>query len=249
MILEDKVALVTGAASGIGLAIAERFAAEGAAVVLIDRDAKGGEAAAANLHNQGKKAYFVQSNLAEPDEITHAVQSAIEQYGRLDIVVNNAATFLSKVIEDISVPEWDFLMAVNLRAPFLLVQAALPALKATKGNVLNISSTAGIKVFSPNMPYSAAKAGLITMTKSLAQELHPYRIRVNCLCPGAVDTPALHRDIEVRGGDRSSFDRMTESGYMTSPQQIAAAALHLVSDEASAITGSIVVADAGAMLA
>ncbi len=249
MQLSNKAALITGAASGIGLGIAERFAAEGAAVVLVDRDAKNGEAASASIRAQGQQAYFVQANLAEPDEIKRAVQSAIEHCGRLDIVVNNAATFLPKPIDQISVPEWDFLMAVNLRAPFLLVQAALPALKATKGNVLNISSTAGIKVFSPNMPYSAAKSGLITMTKSLAQELHPYRIRVNCLCPGAVDTPALHRDIEVRGGDRSSFDRMTESGYMTSPQQIAAASLHLVSDEASAITGSIVVADAGAMLA
>lgn len=246
--LINKAALITGAASGIGLAIAERLAAEGAAVVLVDRDARG-EEAAVKLRSQGKQAHFVQANLAEPADITRAVQFAVEQCGRLDIVVNNAATFLPKPVEQITVSEWDLLMAVNLRAPFLVVQAALPALKAVKGCVLNISSTAGIKVFSPNMPYSASKAGLITMTKSLAQELHPYRIRVNCLCPGAVDTPALHRDIEVRGGDRSAFDRMSESGYMMSAQQIAAAALHLVSDEASAISGSIVVADAGAILA
>jgi NAD(P)-dependent dehydrogenase (short-subunit alcohol dehydrogenase family) len=247
--LENKVGLITGAASGIGLAIAERLASEGAAVVLLDRDAVPGEAAAVAIRNQGKQAYFVQANLAEPTDITRAVQSAIQQYGRLDIVVNNAAVFLPKPVEQITVQEWDFLMAVNLRAPFLVVQAALPALKMTKGNILNISSTAAIKVFSPNLPYSASKSGLITMTKSLAQELHPYRIRVNCLCPGTVDTPALHRDREARGGDRSSRDRMSESGYMMTAQQIAAAALHLVSDEASAISGSIVVTDAGAMLA
>ncbi len=249
MRLINKAALITGAASGIGLAIAERLAAEGAAVALLDRDAARGDDAAATLRSQGRQAYFVQANLAEPTDITRAVQSAIEQCGRLDIVVNNAAVFLPKPVEQITVQEWDLLMAVNLRAPFFVVQAALPALKMTRGNILNISSTAAIKVFSPNLPYSASKSGLITMTKSLAQELHPYRIRVNCICPGAVDTPALHRDIEVRGGDRSAFDRMSESGYMMSAQQIAAAALHLVSDEASAITGSIVVADAGAMLA
>ena len=249
MRLINKAALITGAASGIGLAIAERLAAEGAAVALLDRDAARGDDAASILRNQGQQAYFIQANLAEPTDIARAVQSAIERCGRLDIVVNNAAVFLPKPVEQITVQEWDLLMAVNLRAPFFVVQAALPALKMTRGNILNISSTAAIKVFSPNLPYSASKSGLITMTKSLAQELHPYRIRVNCICPGAVDTPALHRDIEVRGGDRSAFDRMSESGYMMSAQQIAAAALHLVSDEASAISGSIVVADAGAMLA
>lgn len=249
MQLTNKAALITGAASGIGLGIAERFASEGAAVVLVDRDALRGEAAADRLHQENKQAYFVQADLAEPNQITRAVQSAIEQCGGLDILVNNAAVFLPKPIEQISVPEWDVLMAVNLRAPFLLVQAALPALKATRGNILNISSTAALRVFSPNLPYSVAKAGLITMTKSLAQELHPYRIRVNCLCPGAVNTPALHTDLAVRGSDPTALDGIQARGYLTTPQQIAAAALHLVSDEASAITGSIVLADAGAILA
>lgn len=249
MQLRSKAALITGAASGIGLAIAERFAAEGAQVVLLDRDAAKGRAAGAALTQDGKQAVFVQADLADPASITSAVQAAVESCGRLDILVNNAATFLPKPVDQITVAEWDFLMAVNLRAPFLLVQAALPALKASKGTILNISSTAGIKVFSPNMPYSAAKSALITMTKSLAQELHPHRIRVNCICPGAVDTPALHRDIEVRGGDRTAFDSMVERGYMTAPHEIAAAALHLVSGEASAITGSILVTDKGAMLA
>jgi NAD(P)-dependent dehydrogenase (short-subunit alcohol dehydrogenase family) len=247
--LVNKVALITGAASGLGLGIAERFAQEGAAVVLVDRDAANGEAAIRKLAEQGHQASFVQVDLAHPDEITRTVEIAFEQHKRLDIVVNNAATFLPKPVDQISVAEWDFLMAVNLRAPFFLVQAALPSLKASKGTVLNIASTAALKVFSPNLPYAAAKAGLITMTKSLAQELHPHRIRVNCLCPGAVDTPALHRDIEVRGARENALQQLQESGYLTTPEQIAAAALYLVSDDASAVTGSIVVADAGAMLA
>ncbi len=246
--LTGKVVLVTGAASGIGLGIAERFAREGATVALIDRNATQGEAAATKLRDAGGHASFIQADLSQPDAITGMIRAVLERYHRLDIVVNNAATFLPKSVAEISVDEWDYHMAVNLRAPFLVVQAALPALKAAKGTVLNISSTAALRVFSPNLAYSTSKAGLITMTKSLAHELHPFRIRVNCLCPGAVDTPALHTDIAVRGHDPGVLEQLNEQGYLMTTQQIASAALYLVSDEASAITGSIVVVDAGAIL-
>jgi NAD(P)-dependent dehydrogenase (short-subunit alcohol dehydrogenase family) len=247
--LANKAALITGAASGIGLGMAQRFAAEGAAVTLVDRDAARGEAAIVDLQKRGLKAQFYQADLGLPDNITRAVGSAVAFSGRLDIVVNNAAVFLPKGIEHVTVGEWDWLMAVNLRAPFLTVQAALPALKASRGNVLNVSSTAALRVFSPNLPYIAAKAALIAMTKSLAQELHPHRIRVNCLCPGAVDTPALHADIEARGHPPTALEQLKSQGYLTTPEEIASVALYLVSEEASALTGSIVVADAGAILA
>jgi len=246
--LIDKVAFITGAAAGIGLGIAERFAEAGAVVLLVDWDDNIGTSAAARLQSQGKSAHFIQANLAEPADITRAIESALALCGKLDIVVNNAATFLGKPVEQITVAEWDFLMAVNLRAPFLVAQAALPALKATRGTILNIGSTAALRVFSPNLPYITSKAGLITMTKLLAQELHPHRIRVNCICPGAVDTPALHRAIDSTPNGTAEWDRLHAQGYLTTPEQIAAVSLYLVSDEASAVTGSIVVADAGAML-
>ncbi len=248
MRLANKVALVTGAARGLGLGLAECFAAEGATVALLDRDAARGEEAATSLRKQGHQAQFIKADLALPEDITRAVESTITACGRLDIIVNNAAVFLPKAMEQITVQEWDWLMAINLRAPFLIVQAALPALKASRGNVLNISSTAALRVFSPNLPYSTAKAGLITMTQSMAQELHPYRIRVNCLCPGAVDTPALHEDIVARGRTDAALDHMKDQGFLARPEQLAAVALHLVGDEASAITGSTIIADAGAML-
>ena len=248
MKLENKVALVTGAASGIGLGIAGRFAREGAVVVLVDRDIPRGEAAAKQLQSESLRAHFIAANLSRPDEITRMVQAATALHGRLDIVVNNAATFLPKTIDQITVDEWDLLMAVNLRAPFLIVQAALPALRAAQGAVLNVSSTAALRVFSPNLPYSAAKAGLITMTQSMAQELRPQRIRVNCICPGAVDTPALHADNKDRGGTEADIERLRASGYLVTPEQLAATALYLVSDEGVAVNGSTVVADAGALL-
>lgn len=249
MSLQNKVALVTGAASGLGLGIADRFSQEGAVVALVDRDTTRGEAAAHNLQKQGRQAFFVAADLARPDEISRMVEAVLSRCGKLDIVVNNAATFLTKTIEQITLADWDLMMAVNLRAPFLIVQAALAALKQTQGNILNISSTAALRVFSPNLPYCTAKAGLITMTKNMAQELQPYRIRVNCLCPGAVDTPALRRDVVDRAVGESALDHLREQGYLTTPEQIASVALYLVSDEASAVTGSIMVADAGALLA
>ncbi len=248
MKLENKVALVTGAASGIGLGIAERFAREGATVVMGDRNAELGEKETGRLVADGLRARFVQADVSKPDEITAMVKAAVAVTGRLDIVVNNAATFLPKRIEDITVPEWDLLMAVNLRAPFLVVQAALPALKASHGCVLNISSTAGIRVFTPNLPYGAAKAALITMTQSLAQELHPHRIRVNCIAPGAVDTPALHADISARGHNPNAIEKMQERGILVTPQQLASTALHLCSDDGAVVNGTTVVVDAGALL-
>ncbi|MBN8593335.1 MAG: SDR family oxidoreductase [Anaerolineae bacterium] len=246
--LNGKTALITGAAQGLGLGIAEAFAKAGAMVILVDRNQAMGEAAAKQLRQQGANALFLYTDLAQPDEIKRLVDSVIEKLGHLDILVNNAAVFLPKPIDQIAVGEWDHLMAVNLRAPFLLVQAALPALLSVRGSVLNIGSTAGLRVFSPNLPYVVAKAGLITMTKSMAQELHAFGIRVNCLCPGMVDTPALHTDVEARSQPADSLDRFQTSGYLTTPAQIASVALYLVSDAASAVTGSILVADAGAML-
>ena len=207
-----------------------------------------GTRAAERPRNQGREVHFIQADLAQSEEITRAVSAALDRCGKLDIVVNNAATFSSKTIEQITLDDWELMMAVNLRAPFLIVQAALSALKTAQGSVLNIASTAALRVFSPNLPYVTAKAGLITMTKSLAQELQSHRIRVNCLCPGAVDTPALRRDVKDRAATEAGLDRLREKGYLTTPEQIAAVALYLVSDDASPITGSIIVADAGAML-
>lgn len=248
MRLANKVALITGGAAGLGLGMVERFAAEGAAIIMVDRDAQRGQAETARLCDGGADVRFIQSDLAQPDAPARIIESALAVSPQLDIVVNNAAVFLQKPIEEITLEGWDWLMAVNLRAPLLLVQAALPALKASKGNILNISSTAALKVFSPNLTYIASKAGLIAMTKSMAQELKPHGIRVNCICPGAVDTPALHRDLEIRGAPAGALDALAARGLLTTPAEVAAVALSLVSEDGGVLTGSIVVADAGAML-
>lgn len=248
MRLLDKVALITGGARGLGLAMAERFAAEGARVTIVDRDRVQGAQAAADLNARGFPVRFVQADLAYPNEIERAVEAALSIWGQLDILVNNAAVILPKNIEEISASEWDWLMSINLRAPFLLVKAALSALKASHGVILNIGSTTGLQAPPNNVAYSVSKAGVIMMTKDLARDLHPFGIRVNCLCPGAVDTPLLRAHMAAQGEGDEILECMRSRGFLTTPQQIADVALYLVSEEASAITGSIVVADAGAIL-
>jgi NAD(P)-dependent dehydrogenase (short-subunit alcohol dehydrogenase family) len=246
--LANKVALVTGGAAGLGLGMVERFAAEGASVIMVDRDAQRGHAETERLRSGGANIHFIQADLAEADAPARIIENALAAHPQLDILVNNAAVFLQKPLEEIAIERWDWLMAVNLRAPMLLAQAALTALKASKGNILNISSTAALKVFSPNLTYITAKAGLIAMTKCLAQELKPYGIRANCICPGAVDTPALHRDLEIRGAPAGALENLAARGLLTTPQEVAAVALSLVSEDGAVMTGSVVVADGGAML-
>jgi 3-hydroxybutyrate dehydrogenase len=245
MLLRNKVALITGGASGIGKAIVEKLASEGATVCFIDRDVENGSI----LANRVPNANFIEADLADPIAIQSTVEQCLSSHNQIDIVVNNAGVILPKSIEDISPQEWDWLMSINLRAPFLLVQAALPALKEQKGNILNISSTAALHVFGDNIPYISAKAGLIAMTKAMALDFHAFGIRVNCICPGAVHTPLLDQDIELRHGNREEvLNSLDEKRILVQPESIADTALHLVSDSGSALTGSILVVDAGASL-
>ena len=247
-----KVALVTGGASGIGQAIAKRLSAEGAAVIMIDRDEERGRRALRDMGAGLHAAHFVPADLSEPGQIEEAVEYSLISYGRIDIIINNAAVASQQAIEDITPGEWDWLFNINLRAPVLVVKTALPALKESRGNVLNISSTVGITGSGSTVAYATSKGALITLTKSLAAGLHQFGIRVNCLCPGSVDTPLSRSHLTKQGLSDSEIDKTFQSlksrGIYITPAQIAEAALYLVSDAASAITGSIVVSDAGAML-
>lgn len=238
--LTGRVALITGGASGIGAAIATRFVHEGAQVLIVDRDTTKGLAFA---KTSGKLNFF-EADLQDAGAIPDIVEYCIATFDRLDILVNSAGIILPKNIADIQVNEWDLLMAINLRAPFLLSQAALPALEATRGTILNIASTAALRVFRDNIPYIASKSGLISMTKAMALDLHSTGIRVNCICPGAVDTPLLNEDIDRRGLSRSDLPE----SLLIQPAQIASTALHIVSDAGQALNGSVIVIDTGALL-
>jgi NAD(P)-dependent dehydrogenase (short-subunit alcohol dehydrogenase family) len=244
---DPRVALITGAARGMGAAIARRLAADGLAVVLADRRREAIDALAGELAAMGSRAVALEVDLADAEQIARLEAAARSRFGRLDVLVNNAGVILPKGFVEATVEEWDRMMAVNLRAVFLLSRAALPELRRRRGTIVNIASTAGLRAQMENGPYCVAKSGVIMLTQALAQEVHADGVRVNCICPGAVDTPLLTEYAQARGRPES-IGTLAEAGTLVPPQDIAAAVSFLVSEGARSITGQITVVDRGALV-
>lgn len=245
--LAGRVAIVTGAAQGIGRASAERFAAEGAAVVLADVATEAGEAAAAAIRAAGGRATFVRTDVADAGDLAVMVDAAVGEYGKLDVLFNNAGIGRFVRFDELEPAEWDRVFAIDLRATFLACRLALPHLRKTRGVVLNTASQSGLQGQARNEAYCAAKGGVILFTRSLARELAPEGIRVNCICPGGVDTNLLKEfaTSAALAGPGSLASR-SPLGRLARPEEIAGAALFLVSDDASFITGAALPVDGGA---
>lgn len=256
MKLWGQVALVTGGGRGIGRAIAKRFAAEGAAVVISARTKMEVEAVAQEIVAAGGRAVAVPGDLAAESNCQHLVEAARSGFGQVDILVNNASIYGPvKPVEEISAAEWDEVMAINLRAPFLLMRLLLPEMYARgKGAVVNISSVAGKAAFGLNSPYAASKAALNGLTRTAAAEAARKGVRVNAISPGPVPETKMSQELgtalaERFGGDPDMmFKDFLEGilqGRAQTAEEIAAAALFLVSDESSAITGQVLNVDGG----
>jgi 3-oxoacyl-[acyl-carrier protein] reductase len=241
--VQDRVALIIGAARGIGEGIAERLHEEGASVVIADTEVGRGKATAARLDG-----VFVETDISRLDHAERAVHVAIENYGDLDILVQNAGIYPWTLIENISLEEWDHVLAVNLRGTFLAARAALPQMKAKRsGRMVFTSSITGPRVTSPGHGhYSATKAGINGFIKAAALEFSAYGITVNGVEPGNVLTEGMqmHRS--------PAFIKMMEDGVplgrLGTPRDIANAVLFLVSDDASYITGTTIIVDGGQTL-
>ncbi|WP_395689613.1 SDR family NAD(P)-dependent oxidoreductase [Aestuariivirga sp.] len=241
--LEGKVALVIGAARGIGEGIAERFAEEGAQVVIADTQVEAGRATAARL-----KGHFVETDISRHDHAQRAVQTALDGFGALDILVQNAGIYPWTLIENISPDEWDKVLAVNLKGTFLSARAALPHMKTRGyGRMVFTSSITGPKVTSPGHGhYSASKAGINGFIKAAALEFSGYGITVNGIEPGNILTSGMqqHRSAEFI----QSMEAAVPLGRLGTPRDIANCALFLASDEAAYITGTTIVVDGGQTL-
>ena len=247
MQLQDKVALITGAGSGIGQAMAILFAKEGARVVIADREPNGGKETLATIHQNQGEALFIESDVSNASHVKQMVQAAVTNYSRLDILVNNAGVLLTGTVVDLDENDWNRLMAVNLTGVFLCSKYAIPLMIAQGGGViLNIASTAGLGSGYHRAAYSASKGGMIALTRSMALDHLANGIRVNCLCPGPVDTPMLRRSTTPAGVDE--ICKTNPLGRLANPMEIASVALCLVSDAASYVTGAVWTVDGGECL-
>ena len=251
MRLENRSAIITGAASGIGRAAALHFCREGARVLLADLDGDGAARAVSEIEEAGGCAEAIAADISGEEGARAVVARCRELWGGVDILVNNAAVFHYRRVEDATPADWDKVMAVNVVGTSLCSRFAIEAMKESgSGAIVNIGSINGLIGMPDQFTYNASKAAIIEMSKSMAIDLGPFNIRVNCVCPGVTDTPALQRTIDEMG---LTVDAVIE-GYIAPrciikrfgrAEEVAAVIAFLASEEASYMTGAVVVVDGG----
>ncbi len=249
MRLKDKVALVTGAGAGIGKAIAETFAKEGAKVVVNDLNADTAQAVADGISKGGGTAAFVQADVSKEADAVKIVKFTVDTYGSLDILVNNAGIELIKPTHELTEQDWDSVMNVNLKGCFLVSKhGVIQMLAQGGGSIINMSSAAGIIGFPLLASYCATKGGVVQLTKSMALEYRPANVRVNAICPSLIETDLGDRFVESynAAGIPAEELLMSMQGRMGTVQDVAGVALFLASDDSSFVNGVALPVDGGA---
>lgn len=248
MRLKDAVAIVTGAAKGIGWGIATVFSKEGAKVVVVDWDEEAGKKTAADINAAGGDAIFVKCDVSNEEQVKAMIQATLDKYGRIDVLVNNAAIGVYKTITDATSEDWDHCLSVNLKGVFLCSRYAIPHMQALgKGVIINISSVHAYANVNGTSPYAASKGGVAALTRAMAMDYSPT-IRINAIAPGWVLTPLI-QGIFDSYDDPAEQQRIVEQRQVMKrigqPEDVGHAAAFLASDEASFITGIQLFVDGG----
>ena len=244
-LLDEKVAIVTGAGSGIGAASALRFAEEGARVLVADIRGHKAEQTVADIEDRGGVASACTVDVADADSVAAMVDRCIEQFGRIDVLFNNAGTLRPGTAVDLSVEDWDLVMGVNVRSVFLGAKYAIPHMEAQgSGSIINTASISGLHGDGGAVVYAASKAAVINLTRALSTDHARSGIRVNAICPGTIETPPVQRMM----ADPAALEvnlRAHAIGRLGRPEEIANAAVWLASDQASFVSGEAIVVDGG----
>jgi len=248
-----QVAVVTGAASGIGRSVAERFAQAGACVAMMDRDESHGRALCSQIQAAGQTCEFFLADVRSEADVARTIASITARFHRIDHVVNNAGVVLIKGVEECSTAEWDNVFDINVKSIFLMVKYSLSLLrKSNSASIVNVSSVSGIVAQRGTPAYVASKGAVLMLSKALALDLAASGIRVNCVCPGITDTPLFHSHVQSTSDPARTLlerTRRVPLERMLSPYEIADAILYLASDRASGITGTELIVDGGYLAA
>ncbi|WP_308637961.1 SDR family NAD(P)-dependent oxidoreductase [Paenibacillus silvisoli] len=245
-----KVVIVTGGGSGIGRAVCHRFAREGAAVIAVDRHAESGEAVAAEIAEAGSMAAAMQADVSSEADVKRVVASTLEVYGRIDVLVNNAAVCPQMRITDMSLQGWNEVIANNLTSVFLFCREVLPVMAQNGGGaVVNVSSVHALATLDGYSAYAASKGGIVSLTRAVALDYAKQKIRVNAVLPGAVHTPMLERSIKSLDTPREEIMKQWNEaqpiGRVGEADEIASVVLFAASPDNSFMTGAVLVADGG----
>jgi NAD(P)-dependent dehydrogenase (short-subunit alcohol dehydrogenase family) len=243
--LKDRVALVTGAASGIARATAQRFAHEGAVVIVADGNVAGGLETVALIQAEGNRAGFIQVDVTQAEQITSMVETILKQHGQLDVLFNGAAVLFYGTVLDTEEQAWNRMLSINLTGTFLCCRAVLPHMVLQgRGSIINISSTVGAHdACARAVAYVTSKGGVNMLSRAMAIDHARQGIRVNVICPGPTDTPMLRN--AMTSEELDAFAKTFPMGRLAQPGEIASAALFLASDDASFVTGSVLFVDGG----